>query len=183
MRNISAIFAAAAGLALVMSSVGVAHAQGMEKSMEPGMMPEASEHDQCMGMMRGSMSNMGSGTMGQHMRGGMMGGGMGSKREGMTGGGMMGGGMMGSGMMGGGGARSGMGELFGSRVTPVMNLSVDDVRGYLDAQLTRLNNKRLKIGDVKSDDATITADIVTVDNSLVQRLKVDRHTGAIEYEG
>lgn len=108
---------------------------------------------------------------------GMMGGGMGSKR-----GGMMGGGMMGSGMMGEGGTRSGLGALFGSRVTPVMNLSVDDVRGYLDAQLSHLNNKRLKIGDVKSDDASITADIVTVDNSLVQRLKVDRHTGAIEYE-
>jgi hypothetical protein len=46
---------------------------------------------------------------------------------------------------------------------------------------SRLNNKRLKIGDLKSDDGTITADIVTVDNSLVQRLKVDRHTGAIEY--
>ena len=28
----------------------------------------------------------------------------------------------------------------------------------------------------------ITADIVTVDNSLVQQLKVDRHTGAITYE-
>jgi hypothetical protein len=29
---------------------------------------------------------------------------------------------------------------------------------------------------------TITADIVTVDNSLVLRLKVDRHTGTIEYQ-
>ena len=28
---------------------------------------------------------------------------------------------------------------------------------------------------------TITADIMTVDNSLVLRLKVDRHTGTIEY--
>ena len=40
----------------------------------------------------------------------------------------------------------------------------------------------LKVGDVRSDDGTITADIVTVDNSLVQRLRVDRHTGAIEYQ-
>ena len=75
-----------------------------------------------------------------------------------------------------------MGALFGSRVTPVMNLSPEDVRGYLGLQLQRLNNKRLKIGDLKSDDGTITADIVTVDNSLVQRLKIDRHTGAIQYE-
>jgi hypothetical protein len=75
-----------------------------------------------------------------------------------------------------------MGALFGSRVTPVMNLSPEDMRGYLGLQLQRLNNKRLKIGDLRSDDGTITADIVTVDNSLVQRLKIDRHTGAIQYE-
>jgi len=75
-----------------------------------------------------------------------------------------------------------MDALFGSRVTPVMNLSPEDVRGYLGLQLQRLNNKRLKIGDLKSDDGTITTDIVTVDNSLVQRLKIDRHTGAIQYE-
>jgi hypothetical protein len=49
-------------------------------------------------------------------------------------------------------------------------------------QLDRLNNKRLKVGDINAEDGTITADIVTVDNSLVQRLKVDRRTGAIEYQ-
>ena len=81
-----------------------------------------------------------------------------------------------------GGMAPGMGAVFGSRVTPMMNLSVEDVRGYLAVQLDRLNNKRLKIGEVKADDGNITADIVTLDNSLVQRLKVDRHTGAIEYQ-
>jgi len=65
---------------------------------------------------------------------------------------------------------------------PVMNLSVDDVRGYLASQLERLNNKRLKVGNINSGDGTITAEIVTVDDSLVQRLKVDRHSGAITYE-
>jgi hypothetical protein len=74
------------------------------------------------------------------------------------------------------------GGLFGSHVTPMMNLSAEDVRGYLGAQLVALSNKRLKVGDIKSADGTITADIVTVDNSLVQRLKVDPHTGAIEYQ-
>ena len=103
--------------------------------------------------------------MGQ--RGGMMGQGMGP-------GSMHGG--MGPGMM-----QGGMGALFGSRVTPMMNLSAEDVRGYLGGQLDRLDNKRLKVGDIKVDNGPITADIVTVDNSLVQRLKVDRHTGAIEY--
>ena len=88
--------------------------------------------------------------------------------------------MRGPGMMRGG-AESGPAALFGARVTPMMNLSVEDVRSYLDWRIARLNNKRLKVGDVKADDGTIAADIVTVDNSLVQRLKVDRRTGAIEY--
>jgi hypothetical protein len=108
---------------------------------------------------------MGPGLMQGGMGPGMMQGGMGP--------GMMQGGM-GPGMMQGG--------MFGSRVTPMMNLSTEDVRGYLTAQLEALNNKRLKVGDIKADDGAITADIVTVDNSLVQRLKVNRHTGAIEYQ-
>ena len=94
--------------------------------------------------------------------------------------------VMGQGMMSSGTPQSsapvGMAALFGSRVTPMMNLSVDEVRTYLAAQLDRLGNKRLKVGDIKSDDGTITADVVTIDDSLVQRLKVDRHTGAIEYQ-
>jgi hypothetical protein len=90
-------------------------------------------------------------------------------------------------MMGKGGMMGQMmgpdrGALFGTRVTPVMNLSIEDVSGYLTVQLDQLGNKRLKLGEVKSEDGTITADIVTVDNSLVQRLKVNRHTGAIEYQ-
>jgi hypothetical protein len=72
--------------------------------------------------------------------------------------------------------------MFGSRVTPIMNLSAEDVRYYLANQLERLKNKRLKLGEVTAEEGTITADIVTVDNSLVQRLKVDRHTGLIKYE-
>jgi hypothetical protein len=92
---------------------------------------------------------------------------------------------MGPGMMQGGMMQGGMGIAaapFGTRATPMMNLSFEDVRSYLDAQLEHPNNKRLKVGDVKANDGTITADIVTVDNSLVQRLKISRRTGAIEYE-
>jgi len=106
--------------------------------------------------------------------------------HGGMGGGMMNQSMMrggaGHGMMMRGDAGSGMGTLFGSHVVPTLNLSEDDVRGFLIARLDRLNNKRLKLGEVKADDSTITADVVTVDNSLVQRLKVYRHTGDIEYE-
>lgn len=131
---------------------------------------------------------------------GMMGGtGQGMMREGMMQGGtnhgMMRGDTMGRGMMEGemmcpmmGGmmqshmADAGMSSLFGSRVVPKMNLSVDDVRGYLTAQIDRLGNKRLKVGNVNADSAAITAEIVTVDDSLVQRMKVDRGTGNIQYE-
>jgi hypothetical protein len=152
-------------------SIDAATAQGMSDRMGPGMMQGTDRQSREHGMMQGGMG----------MDQCMMHSGMGSEMGQQTGRHMMGSGMMGSGMMQGG-MRSGMGALLGSRVTPLMNLSVDDVRGYLGFQLDRLNNKRLKIGDLKTDDATITADIVTLDNSLVQRLKVDRHTGAIEYE-
>ena len=91
-------------------------------------------------------------------------------------------GQMSPGMMQGGMMQGTAATPFGMRVTPMMNLSVEDVRSYLDARLERLNNKRLKVGDLKANDGTITADIVTVDNSLVQRLKINRRTGAIEYE-
>ena len=64
----------------------------------------------------------------------------------------------------------------------MMFLSVEDVRYYLGSQLERLKNKRLKVGETSADDGTITADIVTVDNSLVQRLRIEPHTGIIKYE-
>ena len=48
----------------------------------------------------------------------------------------------------------------------------------MERWLTWRDNPRLKVGEVKEKDAdTITADIVTKDNSLVERFIVDRHTG------
>jgi hypothetical protein len=42
-------------------------------------------------------------------------------------------------------------------------------------------NERLKVGDVtRTDDDTIVAEIVTVDDSLVQRLEIDRHSGRMQ---
>jgi hypothetical protein len=152
-----------------------------------GAMALAQEQGQQVPMMGQGMHD----TMGQQTDQPMMGSCpmMGQGKQGMVGQGMgpgmmhgsMGPGMM-QGGMGPGVMQGGMAALFGSRVTPMMNLSPEDVRGYLGAQLDRLDNKRLKVGDIKADDGTITADIVTVDNSLVQRLKVDRHTGTIEYQ-
>lgn len=156
-------------IAVGAATVAAAATAGGQGNMTPGMMQGGTDEQPTHhGMMQGGMGN---GMMGQGM---MM--------CPMMRSGMMQGGMMGSRTMGSGTMHGGMGALFGSRVTPVMNLSVDDVRGYLAARLDRLNNKRLKLGNVTSAEGTITADIVTVDNSLVQRLKVNPHTGAITYE-
>ncbi len=185
MKSSGSLVSTGLAIALAIATPVAARAQNAQPGMGPGMMQGVG----AAGMMNrgGAQGGMGQGMMGQGMmdsgmmRGGMMGPGM--MRGGMSGGmtcpmmnSTMMRGMTGQGMMG-----SGMGAVFGTRVTPIMNLSVDDVRGYLDMRLQRLNNKRLKVGNVSADGATITAEIVTVDNSLVQRLKVDRHTGAIEY--
>ena len=92
--------------------------------------------------------------------------------------GMMGhGSMMGHGMWGGG---YGHGPGHGiSAIQPDKDLSADDVRGQLERSLKWHGNKRLKVGEVKEiDDDTVVAEIVTLEDSLVQRLKIDRHSGA-----
>ncbi len=120
--------------------------------------------------------------------GGGYAGGMHMKNRGMMGGGHgMGSAMMGHGQhMGPGhgmvpptGHQGMMGH--GMRVTPKQNLTTDDVRHFFEDRLARHGNERLKIGEVKqADDDSITADIVTTDNSLVRRFKVDRHTGRMQ---
>lgn len=96
---------------------------------------------------------------------GMMRGGQGMMTQGPMGQSMMGQNMMSQGM----------------RVVPSLNITVKDVRLFMEKRLGRLGNKRLKVGAVKqADDRTITADIVTVDNSLVRRFTVDRNTGWVK---
>jgi hypothetical protein len=105
------------------------------------------------------------------MRGGgygMMGGGPGWGCPGNGPGWMQGGRGYGRGGMGGAAG-------FGSGA---QTLTTDDVKAQLDRWLTWRGNSRLKVGDVKDKDAdTIVAEIVTKDNSLVQRFNVNRHTG------
>lgn len=88
--------------------------------------------------------------------------------------GMMG--HMGSGMMGyGAGAQWGCPH---TKVSFDKELTVDDVTKFLERRLEWMGNERLKVGEVKAkDDHTIIADIVTLDDSLVQRLEFDRDTG------
>lgn len=67
--------------------------------------------------------------------------------------------------------------------TPNLNLTVDDVKTRVEGWLNARGNPRLKVGEVKEKNAdTITADVVTKDNSLVQRFIVDRHTGAFRQD-
>lgn len=59
-----------------------------------------------------------------------------------------------------------------------LNLSTDNVKNYFERWLAGQGNPRLKVGDVKEKDAiTIVADIVTKDNSLVQRFVINRRNG------
>ena len=177
-------FSVAAVFGLGIAIAGSAIAQGMiggtsQGMMGGGMMQGDSDRGMMVqGMQRGNSRGMMDHAMMHGGGGGMMCPMMGAMMQGRQH--TMGSGMISPEMMHGG--TGGMGALFGSRVVPTMNLSADDVRGYLTAQLDRLGNKRLKIGDIKADGGSITADIVTTDNSLVQRMKVDRSTGNIDYE-
>ena len=97
--------------------------------------------------------------------------------QGMMGPGMMGPGMMGSGMMG---HMMGPGMMMGQGYQPTnLNLSVNDVKGYLERWIAMTGNSRIKVGSVtEKDSSTITADIVTTDKeALVQRFAVDRSAG------
>ena len=116
--------------------------------------------------------------------------------------GMMGGYGYGPGMMGGygygpGNMMGGYGMMYGRGYGPGMmgpgwyggqgnlNLSADNVKNYLERWIGVQGNPRLKVGDVKEEDAdTIEADIVTKEgNALVQRFTVNRHTGFYQPSG
>jgi hypothetical protein len=176
------LISTAAGLGALALAPSAAFAQGMmgqNQSMGPGMtmgpgmqqtpgMPGQGMMDPEMMRMMAQMMNM---MHGQSMPG-----------SGMMGPGMMGGGQgMGPGMMQGMPGMGMMGEPGpGVRVTPSQHLTTDDVSHFLQHWVERQGNPRLKVGKVEQvDDDTIVAEVVTVDDSLVQRFKVDRHTGQI----
>lgn len=99
-------------------------------------------------------------------------------------------GVMGSNMMMGPGASGGYGPGMMRGYGPGpgwnaggrdLNLSTDNVKTYFERWLAWQGNPRLKVGDVKEKDAdTILVDIVTKDNSLVQRFVVNRHYGYLQ---
>jgi hypothetical protein len=68
--------------------------------------------------------------------------------------------------------------LYGWPGGETQDLSVEGARGWLERKLDWHGNPRLKLGEVvAADDDTITAEIVTKDGSLVQKLAIDRHSG------
>mgnify|MGYP001588097739 CR=1 FL=1 len=86
---------------------------------------------------------------------------------------------MGPGMMGGGMGYGGNCPFAGDQAAVDLKLTTAKVKTLLESQLIRHGNDRLKVGKVVDKDAkTITAEIVTVDGSLVQALEVDKATGA-----
>lgn len=99
----------------------------------------------------------------------------------MHGAGSGGHGMMGARYMGKGrhmGGAMGRGHM---RVTPVQHLGIDDVSHFFRHRLERRGNDRLKLGAVKQKgEDTISAEIVTVDGSLVRTFEVDRHSGRVK---
>ena len=61
---------------------------------------------------------------------------------------------------------------------PAEGITVERARAMLEGALAWHGNPRLKLGTVEEqNEDTIVAEILTVDNSLVQRLAIDRATG------
>ncbi len=81
-------------------------------------------------------------------------------------------------MMGGKNTGHHMASVTANPCAAEKDLSMEDVKNIVKGRLAWDGNKRLKLGEVKKKDAdTYIADIVTVDDSLVERLEVDRKTG------
>ncbi len=101
--------------------------------------------------------------------------------------------MMGSGMMGHGAGMMGYGAGMGPAMMggdyddmPCANLAatngepltLDGARQVAERRLEWYGNDRLKLGKVEAkDDDSFVAEIVTVDGSLVDTLRIDRKTG------
>ena len=153
---------------------------GMQGGM-PGMGMMTPE---MMQMMQRMMGQGGMPGMMREMQGqGMPEGGMG---PGMTGQMPMMGGMMMCPMMQMMGVRSGMdmhpmmgaAMLYGMPHGNVERMTPERVRTFLERHLGQHGNPRLKLGEIATAaDGSITAEIVTIDGSLVQKLAFNRYPG------
>lgn len=90
---------------------------------------------------------------------------------------MMRGGQAGTGMTGMMGAQ---GIFLGTPLGTPEEMTEDRARALLEQQLTSLGNPRLRLGEIgTAADGSITAEIVTVDGSLVQKLAFNRFPGLV----
>lgn len=90
---------------------------------------------------------------------------------------MMQGGEAGMGMTG---MMGGQGILLGSPHGTPEEMTEDRVRALLEKQLASLDNPRLRLGEIgTAEDGSVTAEIVTVDGSLVQKLAFNRFPGLV----
>ncbi len=70
--------------------------------------------------------------------------------------------------------------LYGIPRSQQSEMTPERVRTWLEQHLARLDNPRLKIGEITPDtDGTVLAEIVTVDGSLVQKLAFNRYPGLV----
>jgi hypothetical protein len=107
---------------------------------------------------------------------------------------MMGGGMMGPGMMGGGMMGRGMGpgmmgpgyQGHGPQYVPPSGpryqqpqkpMEEKDAKAILENYLASMRNPNLKLGKIKEMDNYFAAEILTKENSLVDKILVDKRTG------
>ncbi len=59
-----------------------------------------------------------------------------------------------------------------------LNLTEKEIRTLVEARLIMRGNDRLKIGKIAmKEDTTYVVDIVTVDDSLVRQVEIDKKTG------
>ncbi|MBT5048167.1 MAG: hypothetical protein HOM58_06670 [Rhodospirillaceae bacterium] len=175
-RKIAALAAVLGAAALVVIPLAASEGHetgsdtGQAQMMQPGMiggnMPGCTGQGGPQEMMRGMMGHM-MGHMMNHMTG-----------QGQMGPGFKGQGEMGPGQMGQGGMGQGFMDDGHHGATTERDLTADDVSKIVAGRLAWTGNKRLKVGKVtKKDDDTYIAEIVTVDDSLVQRLEVKRTSG------
>jgi hypothetical protein len=78
------------------------------------------------------------------------------------------------------GMMGGQGILLGTPHGTPEEMTEDRVRALLEQQLTNLGNPRLRLGEIgTTSDGSITAEIVTVEGSLVQKLAFNRYPGLV----
>ena len=181
-HHMSLLVGAITGAALL-ASAGFTHAQDTEEVPSGGAGAQPTMQYCVPGCIVGPMAGddmhhgmMGQGMMPMSMSPGMMGQPM--MMPMMMAPGMMGQGMMGQGMMGQGMMNQGATPMMG--MAAAAPLDADHVRPHLEQHLAMMGFPNLMLGSIEAeDDDTLVAEIVTRDGTLVQRLAIDRHSGAV----